>query len=166
MVRSLGLSLAFLSLPALAAAQDDDALKRRILGDVEKRLKAEEERLLRDIEKLLDEELKGAAPAPAEKKPAPKAEAPRKARGYLGVRPGDLDEDARKALGIKGGIRVVEVVPGGGDVAQQQFADAADQGVLVGRVQDAVPIMSSMSLRAMRSNTWPAWLSKTMSCGS
>ncbi len=95
----------------LAPAQDNDALKRKLLQDVEKRLKAEEERLLKDIERVIEEELKrGKAPAPA---PAPKAELPKKARGYMGVRPGDLSDDDKTALKIKSGIKVVEVVEGG-----------------------------------------------------
>ena len=43
--------------PALAQDPDKDALKRDLLKEVEKRLKSEEERLLKDIEKVIDEEL-------------------------------------------------------------------------------------------------------------
>jgi membrane-associated protease RseP (regulator of RpoE activity) len=92
-----------LAAPALRA-QDDDRLKRDLLREVEKRLKAEEEKLLREIEKVIDEELGKRSGAPA---------APRKPRGFLGVRSGDLTEDERKDLGIPGGIRVIEVVPDG-----------------------------------------------------
>jgi membrane-associated protease RseP (regulator of RpoE activity) len=92
-----------------AAQEDKEALKRDILKRVEERLKSEEDRLLKDIEKLLDEELKGGAPRPA---PAP-APAPRKARGYMGVRPGDLTDEEKDKLGIKSGIKVVEVPEGG-----------------------------------------------------
>jgi C-terminal processing protease CtpA/Prc len=107
---------------AAAQDQDKDALKKDLLKEVEKRLKSEDERLLKDIEKLIDEELKGgkapkAAPR-AEVKPEPKAapkdDAPkRKARGYMGVRPTDLSDEEKKDLGIKSGIKVAEVVPGG-----------------------------------------------------
>lgn len=102
----------------LLAPQDPDAQKKKILQDVEKRLKAQEERLLKDIERVIDEELKRgktpAPPAPApDPAPAPKAEVPKKVRGYMGVRPGDLDADEKAALKIKSGIKVVEVVEGG-----------------------------------------------------
>src|ERR1043165_9126454 len=120
-VCTLLLGLAFAA-TAVAQDQDKDALKKDLLKEVEKRLKSEDERLLKDIEKLIDEELKGGKtpkPAPkAEAKPEPKtepkAEAPkRKARGYMGVRPSDLSDEDKKGLGIKNGIKVVEVVPGG-----------------------------------------------------
>ena len=112
-----------LAFAASAVAQDDkEALKKELLKEVEKRLKSEDERLLKDIEKLIDEELKGgkapkAAPK-AEAKPEPKAEPKqdgpkRKARGYMGVRPTDLTDEEKKDLGIKSGIKVVEVVAGG-----------------------------------------------------
>ncbi|HEX7898631.1 MAG TPA: PDZ domain-containing protein, partial [Planctomycetota bacterium] len=106
---------ALTALLLLAPAQDNnDALKKKILQDVEKRLKAQEERLLKDIERVIDEELgrpKAAAPAP--KPDAPKAEAPKKGRGYMGVRPGDLSDEEKAELKIKSGIKVVEVVEGG-----------------------------------------------------
>jgi C-terminal processing protease CtpA/Prc len=116
-VCTLLLGLAFAA-TAFAQDQDKDALKKDLLKEVEKRLKSEDERLLKEIEKLIDEELKGgkapkAAPK-AESKPAPKDDAPRrKARGYMGVRPTDLKDEEKKDLGIKNGIKVVEVVPGG-----------------------------------------------------
>ena len=104
---------AIAALALLAPQQDNDALKKKLLQDVEKRLKAEEERLLKDIERVIEEELRrGKAPAPAPA-PAPKAEVPRKARGYMGVRPGDLSDEEKAALKIKSGIKVVEVVEGG-----------------------------------------------------
>lgn len=102
-------ALAALSL--LAPQQDNDALKKKLLTDVEKRLKSEDDRLLKDIEKVIDEELKRGKAAPA---PAPKAvDAPRKGRGYMGVRPGDLSDEEKAELKIKNGIKVVEVVDGG-----------------------------------------------------
>jgi membrane-associated protease RseP (regulator of RpoE activity) len=100
----------------LLPAQDADGLKKKILEDVEKRLKAQDERLLRDLEKVIEEELRrgGAKPAPVPGIPsAPRAEAPKKARGYLGIRPADLTDDERKALGVKSGFRVDDVVAGG-----------------------------------------------------
>src|SRR5690606_33498701 len=75
--------------------------------------------------------------------------------------------DPARTVRVVGNQRIpVQVVPGGRDVAQQQLADAAHQRVAIRAVQERIPIMSSMSLRAMRSNTWPASLSNTMSCGS
>ena len=122
MIRTLMLAAGLLAAGAPAfAQQDNEALKRKILEDVEKRLKADEARLLRDLARVIDEELKrsGAAPAPqAEpapppKAPAPKAQAPAPGRGYMGVRPGDLTAEEKEKLGLKNGIRVVEVVAGG-----------------------------------------------------
>ncbi|HVE39975.1 MAG TPA: PDZ domain-containing protein [Planctomycetota bacterium] len=107
---------------AVAQDQDKDALKRELLKEVEKRLKSEDDKLLKDIEKLIDQELKGGkapqagpkAEAKPEPKVAPKDDAPkRKARGYMGVRPTDLTDEEKKDLGIKSGIKVAEVVPGG-----------------------------------------------------
>ncbi len=123
-MKSVGMLLAALALagflPRAALAQDKDAEKKQLLEKVEKRLKDWEDQLLRDLERVIDEELKGGKraeaprvepprPAPA---PAP-APAPRKARGYLGVRPADLSPEEKKDLGLKNGIRVVEVVPEG-----------------------------------------------------
>jgi C-terminal processing protease CtpA/Prc len=107
----LGL-LAAAAAPAAAQEQDKEALKKKILEEVERRLRQEEERLLKDIEKVIEEELAGArkGPAPESKPPA----APRaKARGYLGIRPGDLSDAEKKDLGIQNGIRIFEVVEGG-----------------------------------------------------
>ena len=93
----------------LAPAQDNDALKKKILRDVEQRLKSQEERLLKDIERVIDEEL-GRPKAAA---PAPKADVPKGGRGYMGVRPGDLSDEETASLKITAGIKVVEVVEGG-----------------------------------------------------
>jgi len=112
----LAAGFVFLAGLAAAAQEDKEALKRDILKQVEQRLKAEEDRLLKDIEKLLDEELKLAPGKPAPEPPkaaVPPPAAPRKARGYMGVRPGDLSDDEKTALGIKSGIKAVEVPEGG-----------------------------------------------------
>lgn len=104
-------ALAALSLLAPAAAQDDAQLKKKLLADVEKRLKAEDAKLLKDIERVLDEELNRKGKAPQD---APKAELPKKGpRGYMGVRPGDLSDEEKAELKIKNGIKIVEVVEGG-----------------------------------------------------
>jgi hypothetical protein len=99
----------------LVPQQDNDALKKKILQDVEKRLKSQDDRLLKDIERVIEEELhRPAAGAPAARQDvAPKADGPRKGRGYMGVRPGDLTDAEKAALKIKSGIKVVEVVEGG-----------------------------------------------------
>jgi hypothetical protein len=104
---------ALAALALLAPQQDNDALKKKLLEDVEKRLKTQDDRLLKDIERMLDEELRKGKPAPGAPAPAPRAEAPRKPRGYMGVRPGDLSDEEKAALKIKNGIKVVEVVEGG-----------------------------------------------------
>src|SRR4029077_21234068 len=102
-VCTLLLGLAFAA-SAVAQDQDKDALKKELLKEVEKRLRSEDERLLKDIEKLIDEELKGGekaaprvVPPKPEPKAEPKAEAPkRKGRGYLGVRLIELTDEDRK----------------------------------------------------------------------
>src|SRR5712675_1782194 len=113
------LSLA-VAIPALAQDQDKEALKRDLLKEVEKRLKSEDERLLKDIEKVIEEELKsGKAPGPKatpkqDPKPEPKGDAPkRKARGYMGVKLMDLTDEDKKDLGVKNGLKVAETVEGG-----------------------------------------------------
>jgi C-terminal processing protease CtpA/Prc len=106
---------------ALAQDPDKAAQKKKLLEQVEKRLQEEQDRLLKDLEKVIDEELarrKSGAPAPEPrtdppKKADPAPQAKKKARGYLGIRPGDLSDDEKKALGITSGIKVVEVVDGG-----------------------------------------------------
>jgi type II secretory pathway component PulC len=118
--------LAFLA-PSAFAQEDKDALKKKILKDVEERLKKQDDQLLRDIEKMIDEQLgsKPAAPSPlptpkAEPKalpkppPAQKAETPpKKARGFMGVRTDSLADDEKTDLKVKNGIKVVEVVKDG-----------------------------------------------------
>jgi type II secretory pathway component PulC len=122
-VCTLLLGLAFAA-SAVAQDQDKEALKKDLLKEVEKRLRSEDERLLKDIEKLIDEELKGGAkgapkavPKPEPKgdpKAEPKAEAPkRKGRGYLGVRLIELTDEDKKDLGVKSGLKIGEVVDGG-----------------------------------------------------
>jgi type II secretory pathway component PulC len=109
--------------PVLAQEQDKDALKKKILKDVEEKLKKQDDRLLKDIEKMIDEELGAAkpatpkpAPAPAPKvepkrEPAPKADAPAaKPRGFLGIRTESLSDDEKKDLKVKSGIKIAEVV--------------------------------------------------------
>ena len=123
--------LAALAAPAAAQQDDKEALKKKILKDVEERLKKQDEALLRDIEKMIDEQLGGARkPAPpvepkAEPKPqpqakpepkpfVPKAEVPaRKPRGFMGIRSDTLSDDEKKDLKVKNGIKVVEVVKDG-----------------------------------------------------
>ena len=50
--------------PALAQDQDKENLKRDLMKEVEKRLKSEDERLLKDIEKVIEEELGKSGKAP------------------------------------------------------------------------------------------------------
>jgi len=111
------------AVPALAQDQDKEALKRDLLKEVEKRLKTEDERLLKDIEKVIEEELNKSGKAPKatpkatpkqDPKTEPKVEAPkRKARGYMGVKLVDLTDEDKKDLGVKNGLKVAETVEGG-----------------------------------------------------
>ncbi len=109
-----------------ASAQDDaETFKKKLLEAVEKRLKLEEQRILEEISKLIDEEfakLRGGKPADPPK-PGPKpAEPPRpadppkparKKAGYLGIRPGELTEEERAAAGVEGGVKIASVVEDG-----------------------------------------------------
>lgn len=155
-VCTLLLGLAFAA-SAIAQEPDKDALKKDLLKEVEKRLRNEDERLLKDIEKLIDDELKGGAkPAPkaapraepkAEPKAEPRAEAPkRKGRGYLGIRLIELTDEDRKDLGIKGGIKIGEAVAGG--PAAKAGLQAEDvilslDGRAVDSAQEMAPIMQA-----------------------
>lgn len=130
-------------LPPLARdkqEQDKEQTKRKILQEVEKRLDQERDRVLKEIEKVIDEELarsKGAPARPPQPAPAP---APKVVRGYLGVRPMDLSEDEKKQLGVRNGVRILEVV---------EEAPAAKAGVSADDILVAVdgkPIEASQDL--------------------
>jgi C-terminal processing protease CtpA/Prc len=141
----MGLALA---VPALAQDQEKEALKRDLLKEVEKRLKSEEEKLLKDIEKVIDEELNRAGKAP---KAAPKADAPapgpkRKARGYMGVKLMELTDEDKKDLGVKSGLKVAEVVEGGPAAKAGLQADdvvTTVDGRAIDSMQELAPIMQA-----------------------
>jgi len=155
-VCTLLLGLAFAA-SAFAQDPDKDTLKKDLLKEVEKRLRSEDERLLKDIEKLIDEELKGtskAAPKAAPKaeakpepKAEPKAEAPkRKGRGYIGVRLIELTDEDKKDLGIKGGLKIGEAVPGGPAAKAGLQADdviLSLDGRAVDSAQELAPILQA-----------------------
>jgi len=68
-------------------------------------------RLQEEVERIVREEIRRAravgGPAdPAESPPAPGGTAK---RAYLGISPGELTDQERRALGIGGGIRIAEV---------------------------------------------------------
>lgn len=130
--------LALLAAPAVARQDDKEALKKKLLRDVEERLKTEDSALLREIERTIDEQLKGkgAVPAKPEPKAGPKAAPrqdppeqkaptpPRKGRGFMGVRTDSLADDEKADLKVKNGIKVVEVVKDGpADKAGMQVDD-------------------------------------------
>jgi membrane-associated protease RseP (regulator of RpoE activity) len=159
-VCTLLLGLAFAA-SAVAQDPDKDALRKELLKEVEKRLKNEDERLLKDIEKLIDEELRGGnktapkvAPKPepkqdpkVEPKVEPKTDAPkRKGRGYLGVRLIELSDEDKKDLGVKGGLKIGEVVAGGPAAkAGLQVDDVilTLDGRAIDTTQELAPIMQS-----------------------
>jgi len=144
----LGLGIAT---SALAQDPDKDALKRDLLKEVEKRLRSEEDRLLKDIEKVIEEELnkagKAVPKAETPKAEAPKAEAPkRKARGYLGVRLVELTDDDKKDLGVKNGLKVAETVEGGPAAKAGLQADdviVSVDGRAIDSMQELAPIMQA-----------------------
>lgn len=123
MITSLAALIAFLGAisPAVAQEQDREAFKKKILEEVEKKLRAQEERILEEIGKIIDRELSKlrepqALPSKPEKAPEPpKAPKPaRKARGFLGVGVSSLTPEELEELDIEHGVRISEVHPGGG----------------------------------------------------
>lgn len=118
LIISLGAVFAVLASAAWAqdGKSDRNALKKRILELVERKLKLEEERLLKEIEKIIDEELakspKGVRPSRHEA--PPKGETPKAAaRGWLGIRGVELVEEECEELGVEAGVRVDQVVEDG-----------------------------------------------------
>ena len=100
-----------LAAPAARAQDDKEELKRRILEQIEKKLREEEKRILEEISKLIDEELaKARGRKPAE--PGPAAPAAGKSP-FLGVKPEaeQPEEEDFKLWKIEGGVGV-EIVPG------------------------------------------------------
>lgn len=109
--------MAFLAAGAAWAQDDKEAIKKRLLEQIEARLKQEEKRILEEISRLIDEELaklQGKPPADPPKTPDPKpGPAPAKKKpGFLGIQPGDLSDDERKELGIEGGVMIAAVIEG------------------------------------------------------
>ena len=80
----------------LAAQNSKDEIKKRILKKVEDYLKAEEDRILKEIEKIIDEELGLTSKTPKEKKP-----------GFVGINIGDLSDEDRQELGLEEGEGVM-----------------------------------------------------------
>lgn len=92
-----------------AWAQDDKAkLKQEILRKVEETIKAEEARILKNIESLLDKELGSTKTQDPAKPPS--------GRGFLGIRAIELTEDEREELKLKaedGGVKIAEILAEG-----------------------------------------------------
>ena len=91
-----------LLIPSVAAAQDDDRVKR-IVDRIEKEIRQSHERTLEELRAIIRAEIQksqGKTPEPA--KPAVK-------KIYLGIAADDLTEAERKALGSAGGIKVADV---------------------------------------------------------
>ncbi len=117
----LGIVLGTLLLSARvgAAQEDPDKLKNKILKKVEDRLRAEEDRILKEISKMLDEELSGwkggekktvVKPKKEGKAPAKKESNPPKEPGFLGVFPAELEAEEKKEFGVKSGVILREIV--------------------------------------------------------
>ncbi|HLY75344.1 MAG TPA: PDZ domain-containing protein [Planctomycetota bacterium] len=146
------LSLA-VAVPALAQDQDKEALKRDLLKEVEKRLKTEDERLLKDIEKVIEEELNKSGKAPkATPKTEPRAETPRrKPRGYMGVKLMDLTDEDKKDLGVKNGLKVAETVegsPGAKAGLQPDDVILTVDGRAIDSMQELAPILAAAGVGA------------------
>src|SRR4030067_2901311 len=78
----------------IAQEVDKEQLKKRVLKRVEELLKLEEKRILEEVSNLIDKELAKSAPK-GDKKADIKP-------GYLGVVPGELDDDKKKELKFDG----------------------------------------------------------------
>ncbi len=91
-----------LLIPSVAAAQDDDRVKRTV-DRIEKEIRQSHERTLEDLRAIIRAEIQnsqGKAPEPA--RPAAK-------KAYLGIVADDLTEAERKALGGGAGVKVADV---------------------------------------------------------
>ncbi len=96
--------------PAARAQDGQDDRARRILERIEKVLEKSHAKLVEDVERIVREEIRKARAAKAPEAPRKEPAVPVPAgRAYLGISPGDLTDEERKALGIGGGIRVAEV---------------------------------------------------------
>lgn len=98
--------------PFPGPAQDrQEERTRRILERLEKVLEGAHQRLLEEVERIVREEIRKAraSGAPRDPAPVPRTDPPPAKRAYLGISPGELTDEERKALGIGGGIRIAEV---------------------------------------------------------
>ena len=106
----LGAGLSVLLAAPAAARQDRDALKKKILREVEEKLRLEEDRILEAIEKEIDRELSRILKERSDR-PAPKAPPPREP-GFLGVALIELTDEDWADFGVEEGIKVAQVIPG------------------------------------------------------
>jgi C-terminal processing protease CtpA/Prc len=88
-------------------AQSNDEWKKDVLRKIEKELKQDQERILDDIEQMIDEEL---GDAPAEKPTTETSDDP-----FLGIMVDEIEPELRSLYGLKktDGIQVISVVEGG-----------------------------------------------------
>ncbi len=102
-----------------AAQENQDELKNKILQKVEDRLRAEEERILKEISKIIEEELSGwksgekktvVKPKKEKKAPTKKEAAPPVEPGFLGVFPAELEAEEKEEFGAKSGVILREIV--------------------------------------------------------
>lgn len=101
-MKSIAAAVLALVIPSVAAAQEDDRVKR-IVDRIEKEIRQSHERTLEDLRAIIRAEIQktqGKTPEPA--RPAAK-------KVYLGIMTDDLTEGDRKALGGGNGIKVSDV---------------------------------------------------------
>jgi S1-C subfamily serine protease len=101
-MKSIAAAVLALVIPSVAAAQEDDRVKR-IVDRIEKEIRQSHERTLEDLRGIIRAEIQksqGKTPEPA--RPAAK-------KVYLGIMTDDLTEGDRKALGGGSGIKVSDV---------------------------------------------------------
>src|SRR3989304_6287718 len=90
----------------LAQEVDKEQLEKRVLKRVEELLKLEEKRILEEVSNLIDKELAKSEHPKGDKKADSKP-------GYLGVVPGELDDDKKKELKFDGeGVLIAQTHEG------------------------------------------------------
>jgi serine protease Do len=144
----IGVLLALVASVSLEAQESKEQIKKRILARVEEFLKREEERVLREIEQVIDEELKKRAPGD-------------KKLGFLGAQLAALGDEDREALKLNEGegVLVASVTPEGpaakAGVRDGDVVTAID-GKKVGAVQPMVEAIqkagagTTVTLRLLR----------------
>lgn len=101
-------------LSGVTFAQDSkEELIKKIMDKVDKKLKEEEDRILGELKGILEKEFGVAKTEPDKPKPDKPKPPAKKGPGYLGITPGELDDEKKEELKFKGeGALIGEVISG------------------------------------------------------